>query len=62
MVLTFGDSLTSRRIVDGVSVYEILLEERILIITASIGHDFDLEKEKGKWGVIEKYIPVFKVL
>ena len=52
----------SRRVIDDVIVYEILMEERNLIITASIGHDFDLDENEGKWGVVEKYIPVFKVL
>jgi reverse gyrase len=51
----------SRRIVDGVSVYEILLEDRVLVITASIGHDFDLSHEE-KWGVKDKYIPIFRIL
>ena len=52
----------SRRIVDDVIVYEILMEKRNLIITASIGHDFDLVEDEGKWGVIDKYIPIFRVL
>ena len=52
----------SRRIIDNVMVYEILMENRNLIITASIGHDFDLDENEGKWGVSEKYIPIFKVL
>ena len=52
----------SRRIVGDVIVNEILMENRNLIITASIGHDFDLDENEGRWGVIEKYIPVFKVL
>ncbi|GAX88207.1 reverse gyrase [Lebetimonas natsushimae] len=51
----------SRRIVDGVSIYEILLKDRVLVITASIGHDFDLSYEE-KWGVKDKYIPIFRVL
>jgi len=52
----------SRRIIDGVSVYEILLEERVLVISASIGHDFDLTHNEGVWGVVNKYVPVFEVL
>jgi len=52
----------SRRIIDGISVYEILLEDRVLVITASIGHDFDLVENEGVWGVVNKYIPIFKVL
>jgi len=52
----------SRRIIDGVSVYEILSEGRVLLISASIGHDFDLSHDDGVWGVIEKYIPVFEII
>jgi reverse gyrase len=52
----------SRRIVDDVIVYEILTQERLLVITASIGHDFDLVENEGKYGVIDKYIPIFSVL
>ena len=52
----------SKRIIDDVIVYEILMEERNLVITASIGHDFDLVEDEGKWGVIQKYIPIFKIL
>ncbi len=52
----------SRRIVDDVIVYEILTQNRMLIITASIGHDFDLLENEGKYGVINKYIPIFRVL
>jgi len=52
----------SRRIIDNVMVYEILMENRNLIITASVGHDFDLVDNEGKWGVINKYIPIFKLL
>ena len=52
----------SKRIVNDVVVYEILMEKRNLIITASIGHDFDLVENEGKWGVIDRYIPIFKVL
>jgi len=52
----------SRRIIGDIIVYEVLLENRNLIITASIGHDFDLVENEGKWGVIEKYIPIFRVL
>ena len=56
----FGNA--TKRIIDDVIVYEILMEEKNLIITASIGHDFDLIENEGKWGVIKKYIPIFKVL
>ena len=52
----------SRRIINDVLVYEILMEKRNLIITASIGHDFDLDEKEGQWGVIKKYIPMFKIL
>jgi len=52
----------SRRIIDGVSVYEILLEDRVLVITASIGHDFDLTHNEGVWGVVKKYVPIFEII
>ncbi len=52
----------SKRIVNDVIVYEILMESRNLIVAASVGHDFDLDENEGKWGVINKYIPVFRVL
>ena len=52
----------SKRIINGVSVYEILLEDRNLVIAASVGHDFDLVEDEGDFGVIKKYIPIFKVL
>ncbi len=51
-----------RRILNGVSVYEILLEDRVLVITASIGHDFDLIEDEARWGVKDRYIPIFRVL
>lgn len=52
----------SKRIVNGVSVWEILLEDRVLLISASIGHDFDLSEREGVFGVVDKYVPVFRVL
>lgn len=52
----------SRRIVNNVAVYEILLEDRALVLCASVGHDFDLVEDEGVWGVRDKYIPIFKVL
>ncbi|NPA88131.1 MAG: reverse gyrase [Epsilonproteobacteria bacterium] len=52
----------SRRVIEGVSVYEILSENRVLLISASIGHDFDLVHDEGVWGVKDKYIPIFHVL
>ena len=52
----------SRRIINNVAVYEILLEDRALILCASVGHDFDLVDDEGVWGVKDKYIPIFKVL
>ncbi|MEO1958425.1 MAG: reverse gyrase [Nautiliaceae bacterium] len=52
----------SKRIINGVSVWEILLEDRVLLISASIGHDFDLSEKEGVFGVVDKYVPVFRVL
>ncbi len=51
----------AKRTVNGVPVYEIMTEEGIIVLAASIGHDFDLS-DRGKFGVLEKRIPVFKVL
>ena len=56
----YGNPL--RRIIDGVIVYEIITQEGLLVISASVGHDFDLCDERGVWGVVDKYIPVFDVL
>ncbi len=52
----------SKRIIEDVMVYEILKEDGFLILCASIGHDFDLVENDGVYGVIDKYIPIFRVL
>jgi reverse gyrase len=52
----------SRRIVNGMIFYEILLPQGLLTLGASTGHDFDLCYDYGKWGVIDKYIPVFELI
>ncbi|WP_456479007.1 reverse gyrase [Nautilia sp.] len=51
----------SKRIIDGVTVYEVLLENRVLVVCASVGHDFDLVKDEGFWGVRD-LIPIFKII
>ena len=51
----------SKRIIEGITVYEVLLENRVLLISASIGHDFDLVKDEGIWGV-KNMVPVFHVI
>ncbi|ACM92181.1 reverse gyrase [Nautilia profundicola AmH] len=51
----------SKRIINNVAVYEVLSQDRVLIIAASIGHDFDLVKDEGVWGV-KDLIPIFHVL
>jgi reverse gyrase len=53
--------MPSKRIINGVIVYEVLLQDMVLIITASIGHDFDLVKNEGIWG-IKDLIPIYSVL
>ena len=50
------------RIVNGTPVYEVLTESGVLLIAASIGHDYDLTSSEGKYGVLDKYIPIFEVI
>ncbi|NPA11992.1 MAG: reverse gyrase [Epsilonproteobacteria bacterium] len=49
-------------VIDGVNVYEVQTQKGVMVIAASVGHDFDLVKDEGVWGVKDKYIPVFEVL
>ncbi len=51
-----------KRIIDDVAVYEVLTEDRLLVLAASVGHDFDLVENEGFFGVLKKYIPIFRVL
>ncbi len=59
----FGKPL--RRLVNGISVYEINTGEYILNIMASQGHVFDLVTSPGLYGVIEesgKFIPIYDTI
>lgn len=51
----------SKRIINNTAVYEILLENRVLLIAASIGHDFDLVKDEGVWGV-KDFVPIYEII
>ncbi len=55
----------SRRRISRLDTYEIPVQDRHLIITASKGHIFDLNKSEGLYGVITKngnFLPVFEVI
>ena len=51
----------SKRIINNIAVYEVLLQNRVLILAASIGHDFDLVKDEGVWGV-KDFVPIFNII
>jgi len=54
-----------RRRVNGVDAYEINLGDRLLLLTASKGHLFDLTVRDGIWGVKEeegRFIPVYDTI
>ena len=55
----------SRRRINRLEIYEIPIQQRHLIITASRGHIFDLNKTEGLYGVVTKnggFLPVFEVI
>ncbi|MCX8095268.1 MAG: reverse gyrase [Caldisericia bacterium] len=57
----FGKPL--RRKIGDIDAYEISIENKFLIIVATKGHIFDLNKEEGIFGVIKKngeFIPIFE--
>jgi len=56
----FGKPIS--RNVNGQELYEVITEDKYLVITASFGHVLDLNKEIGYFGVIEKekFIPVYE--
>ncbi len=51
----------ARRLISGIPVYEVMTEKGVLVLAATVGHDFDLSM-CGKFGVIEKTIPVFEIM
>ncbi|MEO2082952.1 MAG: reverse gyrase, partial [Desulfurobacteriaceae bacterium] len=54
-----------RRRIKNIDVYEINLGNRLLLLTASKGHVFDLTVRDGKWGVKEergRFIPVYDTI
>ncbi|WP_457567780.1 reverse gyrase [Desulfurobacterium sp.] len=59
----FGNPV--RRRVKGIDAYEINAGDRVLIVTASKGHVFDLTVKDGVWGVITedgRFIPVYDTI
>ncbi len=54
-----------RRRLNNLDVYEIITEDRLLIIVATKGHLFDLNKTEGHFGVLKKredFVPIFEVI
>ncbi len=63
-IASFFGKPTVRKVGDAF-VYEIPTEERILMITASLGHVFNLSRKKGFFGVFKEdsyFIPVFDTI
>lgn len=58
----FGKPIS--RNVNGQELYEVITEDKYLVITASLGHVLDLNKELGYYGVLEdgKFIPVYETI
>ncbi|MFN3698792.1 MAG: reverse gyrase, partial [Dictyoglomus sp.] len=50
------------RNVNGQELYEVITEDKYLVITASLGHILDLNKEVGYYGVLEnvRFVPVYE--
>ncbi|MDW8027615.1 MAG: reverse gyrase, partial [Armatimonadota bacterium] len=51
-----------RRIVNGLSVWEVTTGDRLIAITASLGHVFDLVEREGIYGVLQldgNFVPVY---
>ncbi|MBC7217661.1 MAG: reverse gyrase [Candidatus Caldatribacterium sp.] len=51
-----------QRIVDGLSTWEVATGDRLLAVTASLGHVFDLVEDEGIYGVLEvngTFLPVY---
>ncbi len=58
----FGKPIS--RYINGQEFYEIITEDKYLVITASFGHILDLDKKIGYFGVLEdgEYIPVYEII
>jgi reverse gyrase len=58
----FGKPIS--RNIDGQELYEVITEDKYLVITSSFGHIFDLNKEMGYFGVLEngEFIPVYETI
>lgn len=51
-----------QRIVNGLSIWEVTTGDRLLAVTASLGHVFDLVEDEGIYGVLERngnFLPVY---
>lgn len=51
-----------RRIINGLSVWEVTTGDRLLAITASLGHVFDLVEREGIYGVLQldgNFVPIY---
>ncbi len=60
----FWGQPASRRVGEGL-VYEIPIEGRVLLVTASLGHVFNLSREKGFFGVYKQdrgFLPLFDTI
>ena len=53
-----------KRVIENIQIYEIATKQRILNITASKGHIFDLNKEEGFYGVKkeDKFVEIFELI
>lgn len=49
----------SIRFIDSIPVYEVPTEKYLLLITATLGHLTDLVINRGYYGVLENFIPVY---
>ncbi|AMW33770.2 reverse gyrase [Fervidobacterium islandicum] len=63
----FGKPIS--RSLEGHELYEVITEDKYVVITASFGHVFDLNKEEGYFGVLEnasngrvKYVPIYETI
>ena len=63
-IASFWGRPTQRR-VGRVTVYEIPAEDRLLMVTASLGHVFNLSRRRGIFGVLSldgRYLPLFDTI
>lgn len=54
-----------RRVLNGLSVWEVTTGDRLLAVTASLGHIFDLVEREGLHGVLQRdgfFVPVYSTI